>query len=111
MAFLRGSTGVIYRRKNLSNTFLFFFISENHFFAFSIEIVPDALSVLVALDPYAPRSARTILKPVRTGHHDDKRGSSVFNRGSTAPNAPIRRGLTRILPAGALLFIWRSCRH
>ncbi|RHW20239.1 efflux RND transporter permease subunit [Pseudomonas jilinensis] len=67
MAFFGGSTGVIYRQ-------------------FSITIVSAmVLSVLVALI-FTPALCATLLKPVKAGHHHEKRGffgwfNRTFNRG------------------------------
>ena len=82
MAFFSGSAGVIYRQ-------------------FSVTIVSAmALSVLVAI-VFTPALTATLLKPVRAGHHAEKRGffgwfNRVFNRGADryarSVGGAVRRG-------------------
>ncbi len=87
MAFLRGSTGVIYRQ-------------------FSITIVSAmALSVLVAL-VLTPALCATLLKPIHGGEHAEKRGFfGWFNKKFEAGNARYRGIVSRMLsrPARALV--------
>jgi len=79
MAFLDGSTGVIYRQ-------------------FSATIVSAmALSVLVAL-VLTPALCATLLKPVEKGHRAGTRGFfGWFNRGFDAGSARYRRGVEGML--------------
>jgi multidrug efflux pump len=78
MAFLGGSTGVIYRQ-------------------FSATIVSAmALSVLVAL-VLTPALCATMLKPVRKGGHAQHRFFAGFNRGFDATSQNYRRGVGAIL--------------
>ena len=83
MAFLRGSTGIIYRQ-------------------FSITIVSAmALSVLVAL-VLTPALCATLLKPVHGGEHAEKRGFfGWFNRRFEAGNAKYRGIVSRMLKGPA----------
>jgi multidrug efflux pump len=86
MAFLGGSTGVIYRQ-------------------FSITIVSAmALSVLVAL-VLTPALCATLLKPIHQGEHEEKRGFfGWFNRKFDNGNAKYRGVVSRMLskPARSL---------
>ncbi len=79
MAFLSGSTGIIYRQ-------------------FSATIVSAmALSVLVAI-VLTPALCATILKPLKKGeHHDGNAFLRWFNRGFEAGSATYRRLLGRVL--------------
>ena len=81
MAFLQGSTGVIYRQ-------------------FSITIVAAmVLSVILAL-VLTPALCATLLKPVKRASHRPKRGFfRWFNRASTAAIAAIRASSAHILGA------------
>jgi len=76
MAFFGGSTGVIYRQ-------------------FSITIVSAmTLSVIVAI-VLTPALCATILKPVKAGHHHEKRGFfGWFNRAFDRSSAKYARGVT-----------------
>jgi len=85
MAFLTGSTGVIYRQ-------------------FSITIVSAmALSVLVAL-VLTPALCATLLKPIDATHHDKPGFFGWFNRTFDSGNAKYRGIVSRMLsrPARAL---------
>jgi multidrug efflux pump len=86
MAFLGGSTGVIYRQ-------------------FSITIVSAmALSVLVAL-VLTPALCATLLKPIHQGEHEEKRGFfGWFNRKFDSSNSKYRGVVSRMLskPARSL---------
>ena len=89
MAFFGGSTGVIYRQ-------------------FSITIVASmTLSVLVAII-FTPALCATILKPIKKGHHAEKRGffgwfNRKFDAGSTRYANTVSRGLSR---GKRLMFIY-----
>ncbi len=81
MAFMGGSTGVIYRQ-------------------FSITLVTSmALSVLVAII-FTPALCATILKPIPKGHHGTKKGffgwfNRTFDRASNGYANTVSRGLSR----------------
>jgi multidrug efflux pump len=102
MAFLGGSTGVIYRQ-------------------FSGTIVSAmALSVLVAI-VLTPALCATILKPVAKGHHRHETGffgwfNRVFDRGNRAYQGVVRGVLTRtrrfmiVFVAMAALMVWLFLR-
>ncbi|NTX62079.1 efflux RND transporter permease subunit [Myxococcus sp. CA051A] len=79
MAFLAGSTGVIYRQ-------------------FSVTIVTSmALSVLVAI-VLTPALCATLLKPIAKGHHAKETGFfGAFNRGFDKSNAQYQRAVRGIL--------------
>jgi len=89
MAFFGGSTGVIYRQ-------------------FSITIVASmALSVLVAII-FTPALCATILKPIKKGHHENKKGffgwfNRKFDSGSNKYANTVSRGLGR---TKRLMFIY-----
>jgi HAE1 family hydrophobic/amphiphilic exporter-1/multidrug efflux pump len=82
MAFFGGSTGVIYRQ-------------------FSVTIVAAMLlSVLVALT-LSPALCATLLKPVETGHHQEKRGFfGWFNRNFERNADRYRSGVGGLLRRG-----------
>jgi multidrug efflux pump len=81
MAFLGGSTGVIYRQ-------------------FSVTLVTSmTLSVLVAI-VFSPALCATILKPIPKGQHDTKKGffgwfNRTFERASNSYANNVSRGLSR----------------
>ena len=79
MAFFGGSTGVIYQQ-------------------FSITIISAmVLSVLVAL-VFTPALCATLLKPVKAGHHHDKKGFfGWFNRTFERGVNKYERGVTHVL--------------
>jgi len=79
MAFFGGSAGVIYRQ-------------------FSITIISAmSLSVLVALI-FTPALCATLLKPVKPGHHHEKRGFfGWFNRAFDAAAGRYQKGVAGIL--------------
>jgi len=87
MAFFGGSAGVIYRQ-------------------FSITIISAmSLSVLVALI-FTPALCATLLKPVKPGHHHEKRGFfGWFNRAFDAAAGRYQKGVAGILGRRGLFVV------